>query len=378
MGEFSHHTLPSLLLERASRHGDRVALRRKQGGIWHDISWSRYADFVRKVALSLKALGHERGECVAIISENRPEWLYVDLGTQAAGGITAAVYTTNAADQVAYVVGHAGARIFFVENEEQLDKALETRGGLPELEKIVVIDMEGLRDFSDPMVMSFEEFLELGGDADGFEESVEACRPEDTALLVYTSGTTGPPKGAMLSHRNLIETAGMLSDANPIHESDELLSFLPLCHIAERLLTVVCQIRHGYTVSFAESLETVSDNLREVSPTMFFAVPRIWEKFHSKVQLTMDDSTWFKKLCYRTALGIGEDYVKARFDGGGGGKGAAYHLAHLAVFRPLKKKLGLERTRIAISGAAPISADILRFFHALGIEMREVYGQTEG
>lgn len=378
MGEHSHHTLPSLLLERAEAHGDRVALRKKAYGIWHDISWRSYADHVRRVALSLRALGHERGECVAIISENRPEWLYVDLGTQAAGGITAAVYTTNAAEQVAYIVGHSRARIFFVENEEQLDKALETRGELPRLERIVVLDMEGLRDFEDPMVMGFEEFLELGGDGEGFEEGVRMGRPQDTALLVYTSGTTGPPKGAMLSHSNLIETATLLGEANPIHETDEVLSFLPLCHIAERLMTVVNQIRFGYTVSFAESLETVSDNLREVSPTVFFAVPRIWEKFHSRIQLTMDDSTWFKKLCYRVALGVGERYVRRRFDEGDGGRGLATRLAHLAVYRPLRKKLGLERTRVAISGAAPISSEILRYFHAIGIEMREVYGQTEG
>jgi long-chain acyl-CoA synthetase len=378
MGEHSHHTLPNLLLERAEAHGDRVALRKKAYGIWHDISWRSYADHVRRVALSLGALGHERGECVAIISENRPEWLYVDLGTQAAGGITAAVYTTNAAEQVAYIVGHSRARIFFVENEEQLDKALEIRGELPHLERIVVFDMEGLRDFEDPMVMSFEEFLELGGDGEGFEEGVRMGRPQDTALLVYTSGTTGPPKGAMLSHSNLIETATLLGKANPIYETDEVLSFLPLCHIAERLMTVVNQIRFGYTVSFAESLETVSDNLREVSPTVFFAVPRIWEKFHSRVQLTMDDSTWFKKLCYRAALGVGEGYVRRRFDEGDGGRGLATLLAHLAVYRPLRKKLGLERTRVAISGAAPISSEILRYFHAIGIEMREVYGQTEG
>jgi long-chain acyl-CoA synthetase len=378
-------TLPGLLLKNADTYGGRVALRRKEMGIWHDISWTAYRENAKKAALGLLAMGAERGECVAIISENRPEWLYIDLGVQSIGCVTAAVYATSAPDQVAYIVRHSGARFFFVEDEEQLDKALESLEQMPALEKIIVIDWKGLRDFSHPKVMSYEEFIELGSGNSGpgserFEEEVGRCSPDDTALLVYTSGTTGPPKGAMLTHRNLIWTARALHRANPMNDRDEVLSFLPLCHIAERMMTVVLQLCFGYTVSFAENLDTVPQNLREVSPTIFFAVPRIWEKFHSKVILTMDDATLFKRLCFRAACRLSRGPLQRRLEGKrASAAGRLLDLLALhSVFMPLRKRLGLERARVAISGAAPISRNILEFFHMLGIRLREVYGQTEG
>ena len=383
--DFEDYTLPRLLVHRATRHGGRTAMRKKEFGIWHDISWNEYRDNVRRVAMGLVALGIRRGECVAIISENRPEWLYIDLGIQSASGITAAVYTTNAPEQVAYVINHSESRFFFVEDEEQLDKALEAREKMLSLDKIIVIEWEGLRDFHDPGVIPFEEFLKMGEEVDAqnpgrFADELEKGNPDDTALLVYTSGTTGPPKGAMLSHRNLIWTAGSLHRANPIRESDEILSFLPLCHIAERMMTVVNQLRFGYTVNFAENLDTVPQNLREVSPTVFFAVPRIWEKFYSRVELTVADATWFKRISYRSALRIGKRIGPRRL------RREPIPLpvksieliSRITVFRPLRKLLGLERVRLAISGAAPISPNILEYFHVLGIRLKEVYGQTEG
>jgi long-chain acyl-CoA synthetase len=379
-------TLPQLLMKRAKEFGERVALRKKDFGIWHEISWKDYAENVRLVAHGLLRFGIRRGECVAIISENRPEWLFVDLGIQAIGAITSAIYVTNAEEQVAYIADHSQSRIIFVEDEEQLDKVLKTRQGLHGLELIVVFDWKGLRGFEDPMVMQFEKFLEAGqehreaGDGKSLDEHIAAGRPEDTALLVYTSGTTGPPKGAMLSHANLIWTSQTLCSINPIHSTDEVLSFLPLCHIAERMMTVVNQLALGYTASFAENLDTVPQNLREVSPTVFFAVPRIWEKFYSRILLTMQEAGWTNRLAYRAAIKIGEKAVRAGADGRSLGiwLRTLYRLAHFAVLHPLKKRLGMERVRLAISGAAPISPDVLRFFHALGIKMREVYGQTEG
>jgi len=383
--EIQADTLPRLLLKNAEKFGGRVALRKKEMGIWHDISWSAYRENAGKVALSLLAMGAERGECVAVISENRPEWLYIDLGVQSIGCITAAIYATSAPDQVATIVKHSAARFFFVEDEEQLDKALESLDAMPRLEKIIVIDWKGLRGFSHPRVMSYEEFIELGAANGGSrperpEEEIDRGRPDDTALLVYTSGTTGPPKGAMLTHRNLIWTAHALHRANPMNERDEVLSFLPLCHIAERMMTVVLQLCFGYTVSFAENLDTVPQNLREVSPTIFFAVPRIWEKFHSKIILTMEDATLFKRLCFRAACRLCRGPLKERLEGKRALAGGRLldALALQSVFMPLRKRLGLERARIAISGAAPVSRNILEFFHMLGIRLREVYGQTEG
>jgi long-chain acyl-CoA synthetase len=379
------HTLPKLLMQQAKRLGDRVALRRKTFGIWDEISWEEYARRARFVGCGLLEFGIGRGECVALISENRPKWLYVDLGIQSIGAITAAIYVTSAPEQVAYIIDHSRARVIFVEDEEQLDKVLKTRDQWKNLEHIIVFEWKGLRGFKDPLVMKFEDFLETGrryASSDGrkFDEMLSSGKPEECALLVYTSGTTGPPKGAMLSHDNLIWTSQSLHQANRIEESDQVLSFLPLCHVAERLMTVVNQLVHGYTVNFAENLDTVPQNLREVSPTVFFAVPRIWEKFYSRILLTMDKAAISKKLAYLAAIRVGEKVARLKTEGRkpGPGLAAAYRLAHFSVLHPLKKRLGLERTRLAISGAAPISPGLLTYFHALGLDLREVYGQTEG
>ncbi|MCZ7584794.1 MAG: long-chain fatty acid--CoA ligase [Deltaproteobacteria bacterium] len=332
----------------------------------------------------MAALGVRPGECVAIVSENRPEWLFVDIGVLHHGAITAAIYVTNAAEQVRYILDHSEARLFFVENEEQLDKYLEVRDTLPKMEKIVVFDMDGLKHFDDPMVMSYEDFLVLGREEEKknpglMDERGRAVDADDTAIIVYTSGTTGEPKGAMLTHRNLLWTAKSFALSNPMLESDQILSFLPLCHIAERLFTTFNQLSTGYTVNFAENLETVPHNLREVSPTVFFAVPRIWEKFHSKIELTMREATFVKRWSYAAAARIGRRYAREALNGGGGAASRAlFGLAHFAVLHPLKKRLGLERVRFALSGAAPISRDILEYFHGLGLWVREVYGQTEG
>jgi len=383
---YPEHTLPRLLFEQAQKYGDRVALRRKEFGLWNEIAWADYAKNVRQVGAALIAdLNPKRDECISLISENRPEWLFTDLGIQATGAISAAIYSTSAPEQMHYILDHCKARAIFVEDEEQLDKVLEVRGQLPRLQRIVVYDMEGLREFDDPMVMSFADYLKLGEEEEAKDTSrLDAAIAEgvsdEVALLVYTSGTTGPPKGAMLTHRNLIWTAGSMAECNPIHETDEVLSFLPLCHVAERMMTTINQLRLGYTASFAESLETVSDNLREVSPTVFFAVPRIWEKFHSKIELQMDRATWFKRKSYQLARDAGLRVARAEFRGeqASAGQRALARLAHWTVFRPLRERLGLERVRFAISGAAPISLSILEYFHAIGLPVHEVYGQTEG
>lgn len=377
-------TVPTLFWWRVHISADRVAMRQKKLGIWKEITWREYGEKAKYTGLGLITLGLEKGDVVTVISENNPEWLYSDLGTQAAGGVCAGIYTTDTPKQVEYVVGHCQAKFYICENEEQLDKILEVRHRLPELKKIVVMDMEGLRGFKDLMVISFDELLELGKKLDQeqphlFEERLQEPQPEDLAILIYTSGTTGPPKGAMISHRNIIEVGKMFDQIEPGYETDEILSFLPLCHIAERGVSVLNPLRTGYIINFAEDLDTVPQNIREISPTVFFAVPRIWEKFYSGLVLSMRDATWLEKKAYSWAIKIGykvSDYqlknqpVPLLLI-------ILFKLADWAVLRNVKKLLGLSRVRYLMSGAAPISPDLLRFYKALGLDMREVYGQTE-
>jgi long-chain acyl-CoA synthetase len=376
--------VPRLLMQRARELGGRTAMRKKELGLWHDISWADYAAKVRRTAMGFAALGLEPGETVAVIGENRPEWLYTDMGCMAAGGVTVGIYTTNAAEECGYILGHSEARIYVVEDEEQLDKALEVRGDLPRLMKIVVIETEGLRHFSDPMVITFDELMELGRKHDEanpglFDERLASRGAEDVALLIYTSGTTGPPKGAMLSHDNVIWTCKSLSLAVPVEETDELVSFLPLSHIAERMFSVYLPLQFKYTINFIENTDTVGENIVEISPTVMFAVPRIWEKYSSAIFIRMRDATWLKRLAFGAALKVGKRYARARLDkqGAGAGLRLLFNLLHFAVFNKLKERIGFERVRLAISGAAPISPEVLKFYHSIGVPLRQVYGQTE-
>lgn len=378
-------TLPSVFFRQARRLESRVALRRKEFGIWRRITWEEYARHVRWVAHALIALGMQRGERVGVIGENRPEWVYSDLGIQAAAGITVGIYATNSPEQVHYILDHSEARIVIVEGEEQLDKILEVRAQVARLEHTVVMDPEGLRTFSDPMVMMFEELLRLGQQherehPDAVDQRLAALNPDDMALFLYTSGTTGPPKGAMLSHRNLLALCTLSERIVPGTDRDELLSFLPLAHIAERAFSVMLATYYGYTVNFAENLESVPHNLREVRPAILFAVPRIWEKLYSGVVLTMMEADWPKRLAFALAMRTGRAYARRRLD-----KRPvplwlrlAYRLMHVSVLAPLRNRIGLDRVRIALTAAAPISPDILRFFWSIGVLIREIYSQTEG
>jgi long-chain acyl-CoA synthetase len=382
--EYSRTTAPKMFLERVALHPDKVAMRYKYLGVWRDVTWGEYLERVRWVALGLIALGVDPGDRVAVIGENRPEWLFADLGIMSAAAVTVGIYTTSSAKQCEYVAAHSAAKIYIAEDEEQLDKALVFRDKTPDLKKIIVVDPKGLRGFSDPMVMTFQELLDLGRDmhqreSERFEEMVEAIRPDDLALIIYTSGTTGPPKGAMLSHENICWTTLSIGEATPMYPSDELLSFLPLSHIAERMFTVFLPLRYGYTVNFTESPDTVTANFREVSPTVIFAVPRIWEKYHSSIRIRMANATWFKRIAYTVAERIGRKYSEGCL----GGKvplvlRSLHFLADVLVFYKLRERLGFERVRLAVSGAAPISPSVLRYYHGIGVPLRQVYGQTEG
>jgi len=384
MEGIAQDTVPKLFFKRVERYKERVALRKKELGLWNKITWKEYGQRVRQVGMGLVALGLKPKDCVAIIGNSRPEWLYADLGNLSVNGISVGVYTTCSAEEVKYHLAHSETRFFFVEDEEQLDKALEIRDQLPRLEKIIVMDMKGLRDFHDPMVISFDELLQAGKEFDEknpelFKQRLEKTGPNDIATFVYTSGTTGPPKAVMLSHSNVIFDSNAFAKHVPAFETDVLLSYLPLCHIAERTLSVYHAINIGFTVFFAEGPDTVPENIREVSPTFFFAVPRIWEKFHSFINLGVQEATWFKRQCYRFAMDIGLKTARRKLNHQRQPifLWVANFLLSITVFRKIKKLLGIDKARFALSGAAPISPEVLEYFHALGVNIRESYGLTE-
>lgn len=385
MSENNNYSVPSKFKAAVSHWGGRVAMRKKEYGLWHDITWNQYDRNVTLVAYGLIALGLKKGECAAVIGDNCPEWVFSDLGIQCCGAATAGVYATNAWQQVEYVIINSDSKIFFVENEEQLDKWLHFRDNAPLLEKVIVWDTEGLRDFNDPMVISFDKLLELGEQEEkknpgAVEERIKDIDPEDTSVLIYTSGTTGPPKGAMLSHKNCVWMGTAITSNNPMFDNDEIMSFLPLCHIFEQLFTILSHFDVGHVVNFIESMDTITENMVEISPTVGHAVPRIWEKYYSTIMIKMADATWLKRWTFNTALKIGQKRadLTMNFKPVPALLELQYKLSHFLVFHKLKKRLGFERMRVAYSGAAPIAPEILHFFHSIGMDLMEGYGQTEG
>ncbi|MGB6539597.1 MAG: AMP-binding protein [Xanthobacteraceae bacterium] len=377
-------TVPKLFHHRVAEWGARTAFREKRLGIWRATSWRDYGERAKWTGLGLVSLGLQRGEVVSILAETMPEWLYADRGVMGASGISNGIYPTDAAKQVEYILNDSGSRFLFVENEEQLDKYLEVRARCPLLRKAIVFDLEGLAGFRDPQVISFDELLALGRNHEAnhpelWEELVDASAPEELALLVYTSGTTGPPKGAMLSHRNVLFQIDNADAFIPVQEGGEQLAFLPLCHIAERTFTVFLPLRSGAVANFAESIETVPDNVREVAPTLFFAVPRIWERFYSGIVIRMKEATWIGRLAYAWAVRLGLAVAERRLEGREPSAGLAlmFKIADRLVLENIKRSIGMHRVRYAGTGAAPIAPDLIKWYRALGIDLREVYGQTE-
>jgi long-chain acyl-CoA synthetase len=380
-----NETVPERFKQAVATWGHKVAMRKKEYGLWHDITWNDYYENVRNVACGLMVMGCQRGDCAAIIGDNCPQWVYADVGIQCCGAAATGVYATNAWPQVEYVVVNSESKFFFVQNEEQLDKWLHFKDKAIELVKVIVWDTEGLRHFQDPMVMTFDELLQMGqqafeADPQIFDQRIASIEPGDMSVLIYTSGTTGPPKGAMLTHRNCLWMGHAITSNNPMVGTDEIMSFLPLCHIFEQLFTVLAHITVGHIVNFIESPDTVADNMIEISPTVGHAVPRIWEKYYSAIMIRMADATWFKRLVFYTALKIGRQRadLTMNFKPVPSHLFILYHLAHFTVFRKLKERMGFDRIRIAYSGAAPIAPDILYFFQSIGVNLVEGYGQTEG
>jgi long-chain acyl-CoA synthetase len=378
------HTLPKALLNIVEKQPNRIAMRKKDFGIWHDITWAEYLENVKHVTLGLHALGVKYGEHVAIIGENRPEWLYCALGIVCAGGAWVGVYTTNPVAECEYVVGHSDAVVYICEDEEQLDKALAFRAKTPKLRKLIVWEMEGLKHYEDPMLMSFQQLLDLGKEEDRknpglFLQLTEQAQPQDIAGIIYTSGTTGPPKGALLAHEGYLWVGRAAQQVIPVTHDDETISFLPLNHVYEQIYDMMFHLTIGQIVNFTENTDTVMADMCEISPTMFHAVPRIWEKYYSGIVLKMADARWLKRQLYKIAVKIGTQYNNKALARKNVSPqlALAYHLMYFVVFRKLKERLGFDRVRVGVSGAAPISHEILKFFQSIGIPIREGYGMTE-
>ena len=380
-------TIPGLFLTNSELFGDRVALRHKSFGIWQDITWNTYRKRALSVAHGLVSLGLKKGDFVGIVGENSPEWLFIDVGVQLAGAVSVGIYTTNSVDQCEYVINHAECSYLFLENEEQLDKWLAFRSRTPQVKKVFVWDWKGLDQFEDELVMSLDDLMDLGEQAS--EETIHCCQSyrdaiqvDDTSVLIYTSGTTGPPKGAMLSHKNLTWTAQALAgidEGTSVSANDEVMSFLPLCHIFERMFSLLTHIYAGYIVNFVESPDTIADNLREISPTIGYAVPRIWEKYHARIKIAIDDANWFKKWYAHLAISHGQQYIQDKIAQKPVGKLTLLKrwIYEHTIYWKIRKHLGMERMRFAFSGAAPIAPDILLFFNAIGLNILEGYGMTE-
>ncbi|MEU4696169.1 AMP-dependent synthetase/ligase [Nonomuraea dietziae] len=380
-------TIATRVRRRAEESPGAVAMRYKDFGIWKEVGWLAYWTHVELVAHALMALGVEPGDRVAVHSENRPEWLYADLATVAIRGITVGLYPTNPPAEVAYLLSNSGAKILIAEDQEQVDKALAVIDECPDLDRIVYLEPRGIRGrYDDPRLMSWEELLAMGAERAGpLEERMAGAEPGDVMTLIYTSGTTGPPKGVMLTVANvefavrtLVENGGFTSP--PPSERDLIVSYLPLCHVAERAFTVWFNSAAGVQVNFAESIDTVQANLREVQPTILFGVPRIWEKILAQVNIKIDSASPLKRLTTRLWLRVADRIGDTLVRTGGRhtmGTRALYGLGWLMCYRSLRERLGMRRVRYAASGAAPIAPDVLKFYMGIGVAMHEVYGMSE-
>ncbi len=372
-------TIPLRLIEQAKKRGDAPALYEKKGGLWHAFSWHEYGDLVRRASKSLIALGCEPGSTVSILGFNRLEWLILDLACMSIGGAPAGIYTTCSPSEVRYIIHHAGAPVVLIENLEQWKKLDKERANLPLLRHVVT--MRGCPRIDDPLVMPWDEFLAKGAAVadQTYLDRVHALEPDGLATLIYTSGTTGPPKGVMLSHRNLAWTADIAITITGSTSDDCMLSYLPLSHIAEQMFSIHGPITAGMKLYFAESIEKVPENLKEVRPTVLFAVPRIWEKFHAGISSKLADATGAKARIARWAQSIGTavSAYKARGKALPFALGVQYKLADRLVFTKLKTAIGLDRARMCVSGAAPVAKEVLEFMASLDVMVHEVYGQSE-
>ena len=382
----SFDTVPALFAQRVAEEGDRPMMRQKDLGLWRSYTWNEVSVLVEELAAGLVALGFEADQVASVLANTSREWVWADLAIQCAGGVCNGVYPTDSASQLQYLCEDSGTTVLFVEDDEQLDKVLEVRSSLPGLRHVVVFDMEGLSGLDDPQIMSLDALRQLGRqqlqqDPECVRRRWQSRRAEDVAILVYTSGTTGKPKGAMITQANICSVLSGLATSlfEGQEEGGERIAFLPLCHIAERMIGEYIPIMRRSVINFVENPETVFDNLREVQPHVFFAVPRVWEKIYSQVMISMGEATRLQQWAYGWAVSVGKAVATHRLQGKAPGLGLQllYAVARFAVLDNVRRMLGMSRVQMALTGAAPISPDLIQWFHALGVPLREGWGMTE-
>ena len=380
-------TFPQLLDALAAEHGDgREALREKRYGIWQAMGWATYRERVRAFAHGLASLGMERGEVIAILGDNRPEWVIAELAAQSLGGTSLGLYPDGVVEEVAHVVTYGEVRFVVAEDQEQVDKLIElwNEGRLETVERIIYYDPRGLENYDEPYLTEFTQ-IEAAGRAFEAEHpgwldaEVARGRGDDTAILCTTSGTTGKPKLAMLSHHNLLSMGRNLMAVDPVEADDEYVSFLPLAWIGEQMIALACALQVGFALSFPEDSSTMRSDLREIGPRVMFSPPRIWESMLSQVQVRLDDAGWLKRVVFGWGYGVGDRAAELRVRGQRPPLGLRlqHAVADLVALRPVRDQLGLSRLRRAYTGGAPLGPDVFRFFHTIGVNLKQIYGQTE-
>jgi len=379
-------SLPELLVRNAARFGDeRVALREKEYGIWQSVTWQQYLAHVREFSLGLTALGLKSGDRVGIIGGNRPEWIYAELAVQAAGAMPFGIFQDSILSEVAYIIDHAEATMIVAEDQEQVDKILDLKEQLPRIKKIIYSDPKGLWDYEEAdLLIEFSEIERLGKqlhqeDPERFNNNVQALKKDDLAIICYTSGTTGNPKGTLLTHKNILSMVASLNEVDPKQPDDQFLSFIPLPWIVEQTMSVFSALFGGYTVNFPEASDTAMADLYEIAPSLIVASPRMWEGISREVMVKHLDASFFKKLIYDLCLPIGYRWADFKFEKENPPLGwkLLYWLAYAAMFRALRDRLGFTKVRSAMTGGAALGPDVFRFFHALGVNLKQIYGQTE-
>jgi long-chain acyl-CoA synthetase len=379
-----HDTFPKLCRANALRTPDKVAIREKDLGIWQSHTWREYFERSRRIALGLASLGFARGDRTAIVGDNRPELYWATLATQALGGVPVPLYQDSIEKELAYIVDHAEARFAVAEDQEQVDKLLRVRAQCPRLECIVYNDPRGMRGYSEPYLLSLTELEERGdkfalGHPTYFDDEVARGRADDTAIICYTSGTTGAPKGAMLSHWNLAVTGRNAAAFEGLREDEEILSYLPMAWVGDHIFSYVQSILTGFTSNCPESAATVLADLKEIGPTYFFAPPRIWENLLTNVMVRIEDTAWPKRTLVQFFLGLAQDLERCRLTGQAPSawRRLLYPVGRLLVYAPLRDNLGLRRVRRAYTAGEAIGPEIFVFFRALGVNVKQLYGMTE-
>lgn len=380
-----YKTLPSLLIRNYEKYGrNKVAMREKEFGIWQSFTWADYHDHVKYFALGLHSLGFRKGDTIAIIGDNRPEWVWAEVAAQCLGGAPAGIYQDSILTEVAYVINHADAKFVVAEDQEQTDKILDMKSELPNVRRVIYTDPKGMRGYTDEVLLYFPDVEDIGrqyekDNPDLFETAIAEVREEDVALIAYTSGTTGFPKGSLLTHKNMLSMALNLNQVDPKYETDEFVSFLPLPWIGEQMMSVASSLAIGFTINFPEAPETATADTYEIGPNVMFSPPRVWEGLSRSVMVKHLDASWLKRVTYRALMPIGYRIADMKFakEPIPLGWKILYAIAWIGLFRALKDRLGFTRIRSATTGGAALGPDVFRFFHALGVNLKQIYGQTE-